>query len=146
MQLFQQPDPWQLRHIISGYVDAMLWAETDEDGEPLECNYSIDDLADETIERIRWECSEFLEMVRDIDYEINADTSEFTTEQYLGHDLWLDPAGHGVGFWEPGRWTIDSVKVTSNYPDNPLRDAAYKVRGDYSTYSPYVGDDGKIYL
>ncbi len=146
MHLFQQSDPWQLRHIISGYVDAMLWAETDDDGDPLEINYSIGNLADETIERIRRECSEFWNLVWDIDYQRNVDTSEFTEEQCLGHDLWLDPAGHGAGFWEPGRWTIDGVEIESSDQDNPLMDASHKARGDYSTYSPYVGDDGKIYL
>lgn len=43
------------------YIEAALWASTDDDGEPLDRNYSEANLAPETLERIIVDCERFQE-------------------------------------------------------------------------------------
>jgi hypothetical protein len=50
-----------------------------------------------------------------------------------GHDFWLTRNGHGAGFWD-GDWPEPLATV--------LTDAAHA----FGELSPYVGDDGLIYL
>lgn len=145
----------RLDDIVTGYIEAMLWAETDDNEEPLDRNYGPDDIAPETMQNIREVCSRFYAMVKDLDYSPvrrgSAGSDGYTDEEALGHDLWLTSRGHGVGFWEYGDWTVEGEEIGGE--DNPLCQAAYKAhRPDGPPHlnscgdSPYVGDDGLIYL
>lgn len=97
---------------VRGYIDAMLWSETDEStpagGEPLDENYDADDLTDEARERIEVECRAFLYrvgyLINEDGYLKRRDISQGTIAEYAGHDFWLTRAGHGTGFWD-GDWT-----------------------------------------
>ena len=54
-------------------------------------------------------------------------------EEEIGHDLWLDPVGHGVGFWDRGYGKKGEI----------LSESSEKY---FDMEHPEVGDDGKIRL
>ena len=116
----------------------LLWSEIDEDGEPLD---SVDaEVSDELVTRLTadWEC-----------FRENAERLGFDPEQHtacslhpdnegdawnaVAHDFILTRNGHGVGFWERGRW--------SEPWDKKLTDLSHT----YGNINAYVGDDGLIY-
>lgn len=112
------------------YMIAALWSSTDNTddtgGEPLDANYSIDDIAPETATAMRAECSAFIadnwETIR---------ATEQAAEQ-CGHDFWLTRNGHGAGFWDRGY-------------DVLLGDALTRAAHECGPRDLYVGDDGKVY-
>lgn len=120
-----------LDEFTRAYIGAMLWAENDESGEPLDSNYSTEDIAAEFLAEIVADCAAFRAKFSD----------GFITDAYLGrnairqagHDFWLNRVGHGCGFWETSDWTQES---------GDAMDAYCKSVGEVY---PYVGDDGKIY-
>jgi hypothetical protein len=106
------------------YVDAMLWAETDDDGEPLDANYAAADLHPDALAKAERDCDKFL-----------ADNAEWIGGDYgqAGHDFWLTRNGHGVGFWD-GDWPEDAGERLTT---------AAEAFGECNVY---VGDDGKLHL
>jgi len=110
------------------YIEAALWSSNDNSdesgGEPLDKNYGLDDIAEETLEEMVRDCENFQrenEKYIPVDLLSNA-----------GHDFWLTRNGHGAGFWD-GDW-----------PDR----AGYRLTASAKSYGEktlYVGDDGKIY-
>lgn len=110
------------------YMECALWSTNDEStpsgGEPMDTNYSITDIADETVVVMRADCDKFqAENAEDIRGE----------ESQAGHDFWLTRGGHGCGFWEVPDWPEEAGKRLT---------AAAKAFGEFDLY---VGDDGKIY-
>lgn len=111
---------------LQAYIVAALWSSTDEStpegGDFLDENYGPDDLARETLERMKRDCLQFwAENALDIDGR----------EAKAGHDFWLTRNHHGAGFWD-GDWPEAGDHLTEackGYPDVNL----------------YVGDDGLIY-
>ena len=118
------------------YVDAALWASCDEDQEPLDRNYSIDDIAPESMEKIVAECKRFQEENADdiatIPYRRTSD-GNWSGEEQAGHDFFLTRNRHGVGFW-------DRDYLTEEVSDR-LTNASHKFGETYL----YVGDDNLIY-
>ena len=110
------------------YIEAMLWSSTDnsneQGGDPLDQNYSSDDIAPETLDTIQADCATFQEA-----------HAEDINSQYevAGHDFWLTRNRHGAGFWD-GDWPKEAGER--------LTAAAHA----FGELDPYVGDDGKIYL
>lgn len=126
----------EITEFIRGYVEAMLWASTDDDGKPLDLDYSASDIDLVAMEDIRKECIGFisdnyenlLEYVRRID-----NVPEYSTAwDYAGHYFFLTRNHHGTGFWDIGLETLG----------DELANAAHS-EGEQS---PYVGDDHKIYI
>ena len=122
-----------LDQFTHAYMVAALWSSTDENGEPLDDVYSIDDIAPECAAAMRASCADFIAANA-------ADLAEYceqmTCEQWSGSeraglDFWLTRCGHGVGFWDRG---LDALgdRLT----------AAAKVYGNVDLYA---GDDGLIY-
>jgi hypothetical protein len=109
------------------YLETALWSSTDESdesgGQPLDDNYSIDDIEPGVREKLEEEALAFL--------EANEDDIGDELEQ-AGHDFWLTRNGHGAGFWD-GDWPEPAA--------TRLTDAS-KVYGGVDLY---VGDDGQIY-
>lgn len=116
---------------VSAYITTMLWstAGTDSNGEEFDDLLSFE-LSPETLEQVKVDCFKF--------YEDN-----FITLSYLdakgkhsfelsGHDFWLTRAGHGAGFWDRGLGIAGEV----------LTEASKK----FKEVTPYIGDDGLIYL
>lgn len=89
------------------YIEAALWSTNDESDEsggvPLDQNYSIEDIDDETVEDMLIDCKEF--------QEANADDLDLVSEvSDGGHDFWLTRNGHGEGFWGRGYRQPQEIK------------------------------------
>jgi hypothetical protein len=106
------------------YIEAMLWSSLGDDDEPLDKNYSMTDLAPETVERIHADCEAFIAQCDD---ELDGDYEQ------AGHDFWLTRNHHGAGFWDGdwGKERGDRLTVASH---------------SFGELWPYIGDDGMIYL
>lgn len=118
------------------YIEALLFTDTDDDDNQLNDNYSVEDLAPETIEQIKADCAKFQkENADDIANGRKVTRTSYGTSdfQYAGHDFWLTRNGHGCGFWD-GDWEATAGER--------LTEACKKFGEVWS----YIGDDGKIYL
>lgn len=115
-----------------GYIEAMFFTDAScaDDGDLEDATFS--DLAPSTLETIKRDCAEFqAQHAAAIEAAVSGSDTRGETE--AGHDFWYTRNGHGVGFWERGRWP--------DGPGEPLSRAA-KAFGEYSIYR---GDDGLIY-
>jgi hypothetical protein len=112
--------------ILKGYLEALLFAESDGE-DPLDKNYSIDDLSSELVEKSKKDIEKFVKTVE----KEGVDLGNYNPEQ-IGHDLLLTRNRHGAGF------------LDGDYeePDESIFDKAAK---SLREVQPYVGDDGKIY-
>jgi hypothetical protein len=128
----------QFESFRNAYVTTMLWSTNDESdeagGNPLDENYSADDLSECTQDRVDAECKAFLYCVA---CYIEADPTakcgpDFDLWGRAGHDFWLTRCGHGAGFWD-GDWPVYGDMFT-------------EVSKSFGNIDPYVGDDGLIYL
>jgi hypothetical protein len=120
-----------LDKFTEGYITAALWSSTDDKGEPFDSNYSINDFAPETLQKMRENSYKFQN--DDLNHEALDKYTDVYSSDYAGHDFWLTQNGHGAGFWD-----------RENLPDGigkKLTEAAKK----YPEMNLYVGDDGKIY-
>lgn len=114
-----------LRTFIKHYVAAALWSSTDDDSEPLDQNYTVDDIADEAWARIIQDCAAFLWK------HYPELTGEWGMEQ-AGHDFWLTRNRHGTGFWDRGKGKLG----------RDLAEAAM-LCGECDVI---VGDNGKLFF
>lgn len=121
-------DSHRLAVFTAAYIECALWSSTDESrddgGDPLDQNYSSDDLSNSALDVIRTDCRAFL--------EANAEDIGSKVER-AGHDFWLNRNGHGAGFWD-GDWPE---------PAASRLDTASKAFGSCDLY---VGDDGLLYV
>ncbi len=112
---------------LQAYIVAALWSSTDEStpegGDPLDKNYGPDDLAPETLERMKADCEQV--SGRERPATLKAMRSRPVT---ISGSLAIE---HGCGFWD-GDWPETGDRLTEacrKYPEVTL----------------YVGDDGLIY-
>jgi hypothetical protein len=115
------------------YIECALWSSND-NNEPLDSNYSIDDISPETLEAMVADCEQFQEQFGEL-----IDTEERVSGRYgnretAGHDFWLTRNGHGAGFWD-GDWPEFGDTLTK----------AVGWRTSYPEVDLYVGDNGLIY-
>lgn len=119
---------------FDAYVTAALWSSMDEStpqgGEPMDSNYTKQDIESYTLEKMQDDCMRFIldnrdELGRAMDYKIGYDFPR------AGHDFWLTRNGHGTGFWDR-----DLGEIGGNLTEGA------QAMGEYNLY---VGDDGKIY-
>ena len=88
---------------------ALFWSETDENGEPLD---SLDlDLAPEATRELSSQWDTFCEQAERLGFDPEQHTARMLHPDCEGdpwaavaHDWILTRNGHGVGFWEHGRW------------------------------------------
>ena len=118
------------------YIEAALWSSTDNaddsGGEPLDANYTAEDIAPETLAQMIKDCKAFQAAHADLFTGCKRSSPEYTNEERSGHDFWLTRERHGAGFWD-GDWPEPAATV--------LTDAAHA----YGGFDLYVGDDGLIY-
>lgn len=113
----------------SAYVECALWAETDNSddsgGDPLDKNYSPEDIHSATLREIVRECADFQEHNRDL-------YRELWTDEQAGHDFWLTRQGHGAGFWDRGHGEIGDklTEASKAYGEVYLHVWRGKVRAD----------------
>lgn len=85
------------------YIETALWSSVDENGEPLDKNFSVNDIDPATMETMVADCKRF-----QTDY---ADWLGGNDSERAGHDFWLTRNGHGAGFWD-GNWPIHGELLT----------------------------------
>lgn len=117
---------------FEAYLEAALWSSVDENGEPLDANYGISEIHDESIQKMKEDCEKFQKQNEQWLNEENCLT-KINFEEQGGHDFWLTRNGHGCGFWEKSDW--------KEYPGMILTKSA-KAFGECNLY---VGDDGLIH-
>lgn len=120
------------------YIECALWSTNDEStpqgGVQLYKNYSVDDIAPETLAQMEKDCEEFQHRNFGALYRHARmyDSEQYSTDENAGKDFWLTRNGHGAGFGD------------EDYPtafDRQFRKEAKR----FGEYNLYVGDDGKIY-
>ena len=111
-----------------GYIEGALWASSDESnpegGEPMDQNYTIDDIHPDTLGQMMSDAMDF-QHAHENDL-VGVDTHR------AGVDFWLTRNGHGAGFWD------------GDYEDDigrRLTDAAHV----YGSFDLYIGDDGQVH-
>ena len=109
----------------TAYIECALWSSTDDDGEPMDSTYSVDDLAPETVESMVADCQDFQRLCSPDDLALQSDEQN-------GHDFWLTRNRHGAGFWDRGLGEA-GTRLTEN-------------AHSYGSSDLYVGDDGKVYV
>lgn len=104
-------------------------------------NYSVSDLAPETLARMIADCERFQHEQGDLILDENLKYGPVESREHdgfyesaerAGHDFWLTRNGHGCGFWD-GDWSEPAASKLTQ---------ASKTFGEFSLY---VGDDGRIY-
>ena len=121
-----------LELFIEAYIAAALWSSTGDDEEPLDLNYSKDDLSIEAALKIGVDCALFFETIKGLTPVFDELPEEWI--RHAGHDFWLTRCGHGCGFWD-GDWD-----------DFPFKDDLDRVSKEFGKIDLYVGDDGKLYF
>lgn len=119
------------------YIEAALWSSHDDrsdEGAPLDKDFHIGDLADETRLAMAIDCARFQAVCGELFVMANMKRcpANCSVSEAAGHDFWLTRNGHGAGFWD-GDWSEPAATTL---------DENAKAFGNYSLY---VGDDGKIY-
>ncbi len=112
------------------YIECALWSSVGDDGEPLDANYSIEDISPETLASMKSTCEAFQRDNGTPDYN----DSQYSNEEKAGHDFWLTRNGHGAGFWD--RDTLDKA----------TRDKLTEAAHAFGECDLYVGDDGQLYI
>ncbi len=113
---------------LEGYIACALWIETDHldesGGHPLENNYDDDDLAPETLAKMKKDCEEFQKQAGNLLKDIE--------DGLAGHDFWLTRNGHGSGYWDSDLGEIGDklTELCEKFPGVNL----------------YVGDNNLIYF
>jgi hypothetical protein len=110
------------------YLATALWSSNDESredgGDPMDSNYSIEDIDPDTVAAAQADCDRFREVAGKM-------LNEHPDPEMGAHDFWLTRNGHGAGFWD-GDWPEGGESLT----------AICKTFGEINLY---IGDDGKIY-
>lgn len=121
-----------LNEMVQGFLTCALWSSTDESseggGSPMDENYSISDIDNHSITKAKADCAKFFQGAQPEWFE------EMEWDK-IGHDFWLNRNGHGTGFWDE-----DELK---NHAHRKLLSDLCKKFGELS---PYIGDDGKVYI
>lgn len=109
----------QLEWITQGYLEAMLWAEHDDEGQPLDDRFQPGDVADESVKAIVKDIETFIECAETLGILHIIDAGYFVGENRwgdylssLGHDIHLTRNGHGTGFWDRGYAKEDGEALT----------------------------------
>ena len=113
---------------FKAYITAALWSSTDEIGNPLDKNYSMDSFDEESLRILRAHAISFYSrMWYYIEHEVPA-----REPSDAGHDFWLTSNGHGSGYLD-GDWP-------------KYEDMLTKLSKCYPEINITVGDDGKLHI
>src|SRR5271170_4167661 len=98
------------------YIEAALWSSNDntneQGGEPLDSNYSYENIASDSLHKMEADCAEFQ---RQYARELKAFYAAGFGPDQAGHDCWLTRNGHGSGFWDENapKPVIDALSAAS---------------------------------
>lgn len=130
-------DRTSLDEFTQAYVECALWSSTDDDGEPLDHDYDLRSIAEDTLAEMVSECADF-----------QASFGEYIADNLgrAGYDFWLTRNGHGAGFWD-GDWRQPYGNpegyIVPQY--STVGDFLTAMSKPYGSYDLYVGDDGMIH-
>jgi hypothetical protein len=111
--------------VFDGYQTAALWSGTDEDGDPLDRNFTVADIDEESAAEVSDEVADFWRKAQS-----RGLTGGWTPEQF-GHDFHLTRNGHGSGFWDRG---------------HPHGDELTEMAHTYGEKDLVLGDDEKLHF
>ncbi len=82
--------------MFNSYMETALWAEMDNSdetgGDPLNQNYTVDDIHRATRSEMWLDCLRFIGLAYGL--------LDGLDPMDVGHDFWLTRNGHGAGFWD----------------------------------------------
>lgn len=118
-----------IEKVLTAYIECALWSSTDNadksGGEPLDANYTPDDISAECLESMRGDVEDFVEA----NAELLAKSGQ--SDEQIVHDFWLTRNRHGAGFWDRGLGDIGRQLTEMSHP--------------YGSCDLSFGDDGLIY-
>ncbi len=126
--LKEKMSPYNYDEFTQAYMEAMLWSETDDNGNPYDSNYDVSDFSEEALAQIRIDADHF-QKAANLDRIQNIEN----VQELAGHDFWLTRAGHGSGFWD-GDWS------------EPYGAELTELSEKFGEQYIYIGDDGELYL
>lgn len=127
---------------VQALAETILCTECDNDGVPLDKNYTINDFDQRSLENLYSDFQQFVEIVEpEITEKVGSQWDSIDdfydlmqpSENQTEYDYILTRNHHGAGFWD-GDWVFEVSEI--------LASAA----SCQPEFSAYVGDDGKIYL
>ncbi len=129
----------KLDEFTTAYIECMLWSTNDEStpegGVPLDENYDIKDIDDNSLRNIIVDCEAFQRKHAD-SISCGPENLLYTllrsVKAQAGHDFWLTRNGHGAGFWDGG-W------------EREVGERMSKTCEKMGEVTPCVGVNGKIY-
>lgn len=110
---------------LEDYLEAALWSSTDDNGKPLDDNYSQTDFSDEAMKQATKDWHEFQKQAGDLLSSLDI--------SHVAHDFWLTRNRHGAGFWDGDYEEAIGKKLTD-------------LSHGFGETDLYVGDDGKLYF
>lgn len=94
------------------FLVVALWSSCDDNDEPLDSNFDIDDIDTESAEilesiaRVFWfRNSPYLNAIAE---HGGLYVNGYTLDSLAGYDLWLTMNGHGAGFWDRDFYVSES--------------------------------------
>ena len=118
-----------MQTLTDAYIEALLWAELDDNDKPLDANHSPADIDQESLKSIRNDCARFQLEAAPILAGLNVPDSQ------IGHDFLLTRNRHGAGFWDsPEKYGQDNA------------DKLTEIAHTFGETDIYVGDDGILYI
>ena len=115
---------------FNSYCVCALWSTLDDNGEPLDSQYGIEDIDSDSLFIMKKDCNSFIEKSKDILEKIKEYGHHAGS---CGHDFWLTRNGHGTGFWD--REGIDKI----------FRDKLTKLSVDFKEQDLVV-EENKIHV
>ena len=132
----------ELSNFARHYLIAALWSSVDDDGEPMDSNYSLYDFAPEALQKAQDDCDAFQEEAEELlslayesDHYVSMQSypdCDGKIDSAAGHDFWLTRNSHGTGFWDRG--------------DEPFWKELSKVAKRQRSCDVYVVDDGQLHF
>jgi len=108
------------------YIITALWSSTDDNENPLDDNYTDENIDLGTLKKMLDDCYNFIFQADKIEGFKNLDI------ETCGHDFWLTRNRHGCGFWDGDYEEKIGEKLT-------------ELSKKFNECDLYVGDDQKIY-
>ena len=125
----QEAFKFDIKQIVNSYLETMLWAEMDDEDEPLDSNYSISDVDKGSVKKAEDDIKKFLKKAGHL-----IDTDNPTALDRIGHNFWLTRKGHGAGFWDDEK----------NYPKG--KEISKIIEKEFKN-DPYpFAQDGNVYV
>lgn len=122
-------------------AETLLCSEMDENDQPLDSNYTIQDFDEDSLNRLYIKFEKFKEraitLISEKNQEECGDLEDFHLQIYphdpVEHDFILTANRHGAGFWD-GDWSAVVSEILT---------AAAHSAGEINVY---IGDDKQLYI